>query len=372
WVFKLKRDSKGNIVRYKARLVAKGYSQVKGIDFDETFSPVARYNSIRTILAIAASMNLEIHQMDVNTAFLYGELNEELYMEQPEGYIREDTNHLVCRLKKSIYGLKQAPRSWNKKLHKFLEKMEFEQNPCDWCIYTKKTEEEFIMVLVYVDDILIASKNIASIQHLKTNLCENFSMKDLDEVKHILGIESTELCLEVLKRFNMLDCKPVSTPLDYSSKLVKENSEGECSNFDKYPYREIIGCLMYAMTATRPDICAAVGVLSRYLNNYDQTHWTAAKRVLRYLNGTRNYYLYLGGNSKIEMKCYVDADWAGDINDRKSTTGFVILVGTSLVSWNSRKQSTVALSTTEANYLQLPPLKQFKKFYGFVHFSTGF
>ncbi|RWR99148.1 polyprotein-like protein, partial [Dinothrombium tinctorium] len=367
WVFKVKEDEKGNIKRYKARLVAKGYTQKYGIDFEETFAPVAKFTTIRTLLTIAAMMDLEIKQMGVKTAFLYGEMQEEAYMEQPEGFVIPGKEHLVCKLRKSIYGLKQAPRMWNSTIHKFFIKNGFKQCQSDWCLYVQ-TVEKVLFVLIYVDDLIIASSNTQAIEKLKNDMSKIFSMTDLGELNYFLGIEIIRIrekksillsqkryIMRLLKRFHMQESKPAITPIEFGYKF-QEKSEEKSQN-EKIPYREIVGSLMYAMVCTRRDIAASVGILSRYMNNFTHSHFKAAKRVLRYLNGTRDFALMLKPENEALIG-YSDADWGGNTDDRKSTSGYLFQLGGSSLSWNSKKQQTVALSSTEAEYMALSTATQ--------------
>lgn len=337
WVYKVKRNATGAIERYKARLVIKGYSQVKGIDYDETYSPVARYASIRLLLAMSAKFNLIIQQMDAVTAFLQGELTEEIYMRQPEGF--DDDSGKVCRLKRALYGLKQSSRVWNDKLNDVLvKKLRFERSSIDQCIYFKNSDQNTIILAVWVDDIMIFSSNATMCTKLKNELQSNFKMKDLGNVKSLLGmnvtrhsdgsisIDQSHYISTIIKRYNLEDCNTVSSPLDPNQTLSAEMSpktDEERQEMANTPYQEAIGCIMYAAQISRPDICFAVSLLSRYNINYGRTHWTAVKRVLRYLKGTIDYRLTFRPDGNNEMLGHCDADWAGDIDKRRSTTGYV-------------------------------------------------
>jgi hypothetical protein len=368
WVFKIKHNSDGTVERYKARLVARGFMQKEGIDYQETYAPVVRYGSLRLLLAIANTLNLEVHQMDVKTAFLNGDLQEEIYMAQPEGYITKGTEHLVCKLKKTLYGLKQSSRAWYLKLHQFLVKQGFTKNSADYSVYSKKQANAIFIIAVYVDDIILACNDINEMNLLKKQLKANFEMKDLGNLRWFLGMEITrdrkagiirlsqeQYIKKVLERFNMVDCKEAATPLDPSIKMSKNMSPSTPKDLEEMrrnPYRSIVGSLMYAMIATRPDLAVAVGTLSRYLENPGMQHWNQAKRVLRYLKSTQNVGLEFKSKEG-SLVGYSDADWAGDIDTRRSTTGYLFYLGQALVSWNSKLQPTVALSSTEAEYLAL-------------------
>lgn len=367
WVYKVKRDATGCIERYKARLVIKGYSQVKGIDYDETFSPVARYCSIRFLLAMAAKYKLIIHQMDAVTAFLQGDLREEIYMQQPEGF--SDETGKVCRLKRALYGLKQASRVWNDKLNEVLVRvLKFKRSSIDQCIYYKHSNQNTIILAVWVDDIMIFSSNATMCTKLKNELSTQFKMKDLGEAKSLLGMNITRYAdgsLSIdqrhyistfLKRFNMEECNPVNTPLDPNQKLSEELSpktDGEKREMANVPYQEAIGCIMYVAQISRPDVCFAVSALSRYNNNYGRAHWAAVKRVLRYLKGTIDFKLLFIPKQNDEVVGFCDADWASDLDKRRSTTGYVFLSQGAAISWTCRRQPTIALSSTEAEFMSM-------------------
>ncbi|KAL5859349.1 hypothetical protein ACOSQ4_000645 [Xanthoceras sorbifolium] len=365
WVFRIKEEHNGN-KRYKARMVVKGFQQKEGIDYNEIFSPVVKLTTIRLVLKIVAAENLHLEQLDVKTAFLHGDLEEEIYMRQPEGFKEAGKENLVCRLKKSLYGLKQAPRQWYNKFDSFMSNSGFTRCQADHCCYIKRFDNSFIILLLYVDDMLVAGSDMQEIMNLKRELSKQFAMKDLGAAKQILGmrikrdtksgtllLSQAEYIKKVLSRFNMQDAKPVSTPLGVHFRLSKEQSpktEEERTHMAKVPYASAIGSLMYAMVCTRPDIAQAVGVVSRYMNNPGKIHWEAVKWILRYLRGTTNKTLcFKGGDTTLTG--YVDADLAGNVDIRKSTTGYVYTLGGTAVSWVSQLQKIVALSTTEAEYV---------------------
>ncbi|KAL5739216.1 hypothetical protein ACOSQ2_028396 [Xanthoceras sorbifolium] len=365
WVFRIKEEHNGN-KRYKARMVVKGFQQKEGIDYNEIFSPVVKLTTIRLVLKIVATENLHLEQLDVKTAFLHGDLEEEIYMRQPEGFKEAGKENLVCRLKKSLYGLKQAPRQWYKKFDSFMSSSGFTRCQADHCCYIKRFNNSFIILLLYVDDMLVAGSDMQEIMNLKRELSKQFAMKDLGAAKQILGmrikrdtksgtllLSQAEYIKKVLSRFNMQDAKPVSTPLGIHFRLSKEQSpktEEERTHMAKVPYASAIGSLMYAMVCTRPDIAQAVGAVSRYMNNPGKIHWEAVKWILRYLRGTTNKTLcFKGGDTTLTG--YVDADLAGNVDIRKSTTGYVYTLGGTAVSWVSQLQKIVALSTTEAEYV---------------------
>ena len=367
WVFKLKKDSDGKLLKYKARLVVKGFGQKKGIDFDEIFSPVVKMSSIRVVLSLTASLDLELEQLDVKTAFLHGDLNEEIYMSQPEGFEVKGKEHMVCKLKKSLYGLKQAPRQWYKKFDSFMVSHEYKRTDADHCVYFRKfTDGNFIILLLYVDDMLIAGNDSKLIGKLKERLFKSFDMKDLGPAKQMLGMRITrdrkakklwlsqEKYVErVLERFNMKDAKSVSTPLANHFKLSRSfcpTTTDEKEKMASIPYSSAVGSLMYCMVCTRPDIAHAVSTVSRFLSNPGKEHWEAVKWIFKYLRGTSKLCLSFGG-SKPVLEGFTDADMAGDLDGRKSTSGFLFTFAGGAVSWQSKLQKCVALSTTEAEYI---------------------
>ena len=369
WVFKLKLKADGSVDRYKARLVAKGYSQQEGLDFTETFAPVAKFAAIRAVLALAALEDMEVHQMDVETAFLNGLLQEEIYMDQPEGFIKPGTENLVCKLRKSLHGLKQASRAWNSVIDKFLKEIGALKCAGDHCIYVLEQETSQLIIILYVDDLILATNSQELLDRTKQALSNKFSMKDLGEVHYFLGIQvirnrkdraiwlsQRRYVEQILKTYNLDQSKPVATPLQVGDKLTKlqePQSEAEEQEMSAIPYGNAVGSLIYAMLGTRPDIAAAVGVCSQYMANPGLQHWKAVKRILRYLQGTLDLGLKLGGkNATASLKGYSDSDWGGSLDDRKSTTGFVFDFG-GPISWQSKKQPTVALSSTEAKYMAL-------------------
>ncbi|GKA92256.1 putative RNA-directed DNA polymerase [Tanacetum coccineum] len=388
WVYKLKTEEHTSRPRYKARLVVKGFSQKRGIDFDEIFSPVVKMGSIRVVLGLAASLDLEVEQMDVKTAFLHGDLDKEIYMEQPEGFQVKGKEDYVCRLQKSLYGLKQAPRQWYKKFESVIGKQGYRKTSSDHCVFFQKFgDDDFIILLLYVDDMLIVGKNIGRIAQLKRDLSKSFSMKDLGPAKQIIGIRifrdrgakklhiSQEQYIEkVLCRFNMDKAKVVSSPLTTNFKLTDKDcpsSKKNIEKMDRVPYASAVGSLMYAMVCTRPDLAHAVGVVSRFLSNPGKKHWEAVKWIFRYLRGTSKLGITFG-NGKPMIVSFTDSDMAGNKDNMKSTSGYLMTFARGTVSWQSRLQKCVALSTTEAEYMatteackELLWLKRFLQEFGF-------
>lgn len=367
WVFKTKKDSLGNIERYKARLVAKGFTQKEGIDYTETFSPVSKKDSLRIILALVAHFDLELQQMDVKTAFLNGELEEEVYMKQPEGFPSSDGEQLVCKLKKSIYGLKQASRQWYLKFHNIISSFGFVENVMDQCIYLKVSGSKVCFLVLYVDDILLATNDKGLLHEVKQFLSKNFDMKDMGEASYVIGIKihrdrfkgilglSQETYInKVLERFRMKNCSPSVSPIVKGDRFNLDQcpkNDLEREQMKNIPYASAVGSLMYAQVCTRPDIAFAVGMLGRYQSNPGIDHWKAAKKVMRYLQGTKDYKLMYRRTSNLEVVGYSDSDFAGCVDSRKSTSGYIFILASGAISWRSVKQTMTATSTMEAEFI---------------------
>ena len=358
WVFRNKMNEEGQILRNKARLVCKGYSQVEGVDFDETFAPVARLETVRMFLAVAAQLNYKIFQMDVKSAFLNGELEEEVYMEQPDGFILGDDENKVCRLKKALYGLKQAPRAWYSRLDKYLRRHQFKKGTVDSNLYIRKSDRGQLVVIVYVDDIIFAGDHEDQCRKFSKLMQAEFEMSMIGELSYFLGLQvdqreegiflsQAKYIKDMLTKFGMTESKPVSTPMEVNCKISKDE---EGKSVDQKLYRSMIGSLLY-LTATRPDIMQSVCLVARYQANPKESHMLAVKRILRYIRGTSDYGLWYSRNDGLELVAYSDADWAGCRDDRKSTSGGAFYLGNSCVSWFSKKQESVSLSTTEAEYI---------------------
>ena len=368
WVFKKKTGADGKVERFKARLVAQGFTQRYGDDYDETFCPVVRFESLRAVLALAVKNGLKLHQVDVTTAFLNGSLEEEVYMKQPEGFIEPGSENLVCRLKKSIYGLKQSPRCWNLALDSKVKEIGLSQSSHDPCIYYKNEKGNMLVVCVYVDDIILAGQQEGSIQQVKVALASAFDIKDLGRLNYFLGIKIEQksdnsiwigqpaYIEKLLTTHGMQNCKPVNTPVSIGNKLVKANEEDEPVN--QRQYQSAVGSLMYLAVSTRPDISYAVSSLARFSCKPTNEHWTALKRLLRYLKGTTNLGILYSDTGMDKCIGYTDADWEGDQDDRKSTSGYIFLLCGGAISWKSQKQKCVALSTAEAEYIAMSTATQ--------------
>ncbi|KAM2925447.1 hypothetical protein FF1_042962 [Malus domestica] len=356
WVFRVKTKADGTVDRYKARLVAKGFHQQEGIDFQETFSPVAKPVTIRILLTLAVQHNWFLNQLDISNAFLHGDLKEVVYMQQPPGFIDPLFLDHVCKLRKLLYGLKQAPRAWFDKLFQALHALGFTQSSSDASLFVLNGPQ-LVIVLVYVDDILVTGPNSTLCHQFIQQLSDRFPVKDLGPLHYFLGLEvqrsshgiflhQTKYLLDLLQRTNMEGAKPCCTPLgsqklDHSGSLLSNPTE----------YRSLVGGLQY-LTWTRPDIAFAVNQLCQFMHAPRDQHFQAAKRVLRFLKGSFSQGLWFTKGS-VALSAYSDADWAGCTFDRRSTTGYCVFLGSNLISWSAKKQSTVARSSTEAEYRSL-------------------
>ncbi|XP_019105538.1 uncharacterized mitochondrial protein AtMg00810-like [Beta vulgaris subsp. vulgaris] len=299
---------------------------------------------------------MELHQLDINNAFLHGYIDEDLYMHPPLGYTKAKPGQ-VCKLKRSIYGLKQASRQWNLELTKFLLHLGFQQSKYDYSMFTLKTGDSYIIVVAYVDDLLLAGTNLSCIQQLKTQLHDAFTIKDLGPLKYFLGIEVSrdstgillnqrKYILDLLHNTAMLDCKVADCPLPQGLKLSTQ--AGDLLP-DPEVYRRIIGKLLY-LNMTRPDISFAVQQLSQFLSAPRTSHFLVAQHVLRYLKGTLHHGLLYSADSTLQIHAYCDADWGACIDSARSLTGYCVFLGTSLISWKTKKQKVVSKSSTEAEY----------------------
>ncbi|WVZ94772.1 hypothetical protein U9M48_040631 [Paspalum notatum var. saurae] len=359
WVFKLKRDEHGEIVKHKARLVAKGYVQRQGVDFEEVFAPVARMESVRVILAVAAHCGWSVHHTDVKSAFLNGELAEEVYVAQPPGFTAAGHEGKVLRLHKALYGLRQAPRAWNAKLDASLHELGFTKSKCEHGLYMRGAEASRLLVGVYVDDLLITGEQQTEIEAFKVEMKKLFKMSDLGPLSYYLGIEvkqgqhgielrQSAYADKLLEKAGMGRCNACATPMEVRLQLSKQ---GTSPTVDATMYRSLIGSLRYLLH-TRPELTFAVGYLSRFMEEPRMEHMAAMKQLLRYVKGTCDHGLhYTNNGGKLNLLGYSDSGMAGDVDGRKSTTRVIFFLGGNPVTWLSQKQRVVALSSCEAEFI---------------------
>lgn len=366
WVFKVKTDNSGEVQRFKARLVAQGFSQKYGIDYDEVFAPVVRQTTFRTLLSISAKEMLIVNHLDVETAFLNGQLHEEIYMKQPPGFIEGDTGK-VCLLKKSLYGLKQAARAWNEVIHHVLINGGFQQSKVDRCLYSKSMDGNWCYVLIYVDDVITACKTQKQIEVVESLLKRNFQTQNLGAIRQYLQMKVTrdkdgnfELCQskyiqEVGFDHGLQNAKGAKTPME-----VNYGKAESCLLLDNKRYQSLIGSLLYISINTRPDITASVSILSQKVSNPTEEDWNQLKRVVKYLLATADMKLKLSNvkDCEGELVGYADANWAENKESRKSNSGYIFFLNGGTISWACRKQSCVALSSTEAEFISLSEASQ--------------
>jgi len=367
YVYKLKKDWLGNVTKRKSRLVVQGFLQREGIDYGETYAPVAKAATFRLMLALTKAKKLHLHQLDVDSAFPYADLEEATYMTPPPGM---DMDEGYClKLLKSLYGLKQAPRNWHKLVVEHIKSMGFKQCVLDNCLFVKHIGTEMYLISLYVDDILIAGTNLEEVKRIKQQFTNHFEMKDMGELNYYLGMKITRTndfikldqagyVREILEKYNHLlrglEEKKVNTPMERELKLRKNESKSMTPSqreyVSKFPYQNLVGALLYLAINTRPDIAYAVGVLARFNTDPNFRACKALIRVLLYLRGTPDVGIQFTGKS-LDIFGYSDADWAGDLDTRRSTTGYVVYAAGGPIAWQSRLQTTVAVSTMEAEYM---------------------
>ncbi|KAL7288350.1 hypothetical protein TKK_0017683 [Trichogramma kaykai] len=357
WAFKIKNPGNDGARRYKARFCAQGFSQEAGTDYDEIFSPVVRFESIRVLLAIAVRDKLYSAQFDVSTAYLNSTLAETIYMRVPDGLV-VNKNNAALRLKKAIYGLKQSGRCWNERFDTFIKRIGFKQSNADKCVYIGVIDNCKVYLALYVDDGLILCEKSDTLNKMLRLLESEFKIVS-GELKLFVGMEilhernfifisQRDYIDKVLKRFGMIDANEISTPADPHARLSTNNVTPN----ENVPYREAVGSLLFLSQVSRPDIAFATGVVSRYLDKYDESHWRAVKRIMRYLKATRNYgILYDPNCSREPLVAFSDADYANDMDTRRSTSGYAMMMCGGCVVWASRRQACVSLSTTEAEFI---------------------
>ncbi|WKA13292.1 hypothetical protein VitviT2T_030608 [Vitis vinifera] len=352
WAFRNKMDESSIIIRNKARLVAQGFNQEEGIDYEETFAPVARLEAIRMLLAFACFKNFVLYQMDVKSAFLNGFINEEVYVEQPLGFQSFNFPNHVFKLKKTFYGLKQAPRAWYERLSKFILKKGFKMGKIDTTLFIKTKENDMLLVQIYVDDIIFGATNVSLCEEFSKCMHSEFEMSMIGELNFFLGLQIKQLkegifinqakyIRDLLKRFNMEEAKTMKTPMSSSIKL---NNDEKGKSVNSTMYRGMIGSLLY-LTTSRPDIMYSVCLCARFQSCPKESHLSAVKQILRYLKGTMDIGLWYPKGDNFELIGFSDANFACCKVERKSTSGTCHFLGHSLVSWHSKEQNSVALST---------------------------
>jgi hypothetical protein len=358
WVFRNKQDEHGVVTTNKARLVAKGYSQVEGLDFGETYAPVARLESIRILLVYATYHGFKLYQMDVKSVFLNGPIKEEVYVEQPPCFEDSKYPNHVYKLSKALYGLKQAPRAWYECLRDFLITNCFKVRKADPTLFTKTIAKDLFVCQIYVDHIIFGSTNKFTCEEFSRIMIQKFKMSIMGELKYFLGfqvkqlqegtfISQTKYIQDILTKFGMKNAKPIKTPMGTNGHLDLDPGG---KSVDQKVYRSMIGSLLY-LCASRPDIMLFVCMCARFQADPKEVHLRAVKRIMRYLVYTPKFGLWYLKGSTFDLIGYSDADWAECKIDRKSTSGTCQFLGRSLVSWASKKQNLVALSTTEAEYI---------------------
>lgn len=358
WIFKTKLNERGELDKFKARLVAKGFHQTQGVDFHEVFAPVARWDTIRVILALAAQRRWCVFQLDVKSAFLHGELAEDVYVEQPQGFESGDDAGKVYKLQKALYGLRQAPRAWYSRIEGYFAREGFRKCHCEHTLFVKAEKGDVLIVSVYVDDLIYTSSSETMIVEFKRSMEEEFAMTDLGKMKYFLGVEVVQdeqgifigqkkYAVETLQKFGMEECNAVRNPMVRGNRLTKE---GAGARVDPTSFKQLVGSLRY-LTATRPDLIYSVNLVSRYMESPSEQHLAAAKRILRYVQGTVGFGIQYRHGGDEKLIGYVDSDYAGDEDDRRSTSGYTFLFGDGAVSWSSKKQPIVTLSTTKVEYV---------------------
>lgn len=358
WVFTLKYKADGSLERYKARLVAKGYTQTYGVDYQETFAPVAKMNTVRILLSLAAHFDWQLQQYDVKNAFLHGDLEEEIYMSIPPGFEGEETANKACRLRKALYGLKQSPRAWFGRFAKVMKASGYKQSQGDHTLFIKHSAKGGVTaLLVYVDDIIVTGNDDKEKRELKKCLVKEFEIKDLGRLKYFLGIEVSysrqgifvsqqKYVTDLLKEAGKLGCKPAATPIEPNQKLGEAKEEPVV---DREMYQRLVGKLIY-LAHTRPDIAYSVSMISQFMHDPRESHLQAAYRVLHYLKGSPGKGVLFKRNQKLKLEAYTDADYAGSTVDRRSTSGYCTFLGGNLVIWRSKKQNVVARSSAESEF----------------------
>jgi hypothetical protein len=369
-VFHVKCDANGLVYRRKTRLVFRGFEQVPGRDFDKTTSPTARMESWRILLHLAARLGWDAQQIGIKMAFLYGLLPEDetQYMYQPTGFEELGKEDWVWKLVRGLYGMKQAGWIWNRTLHGRMLEWGFTRLSSESCVYYRKTPTGTVLAAIHVDDFLSVASSREENERFKEQMRQVWTISDPGDVRFVVGIavewdrpnhtvmlSQTALIDRIIAQFGQLDASPLSMPIAPGLKLRRVDlatlSETDRHTLSKLPYRSLVSSLLYLAVSSRPDISYAVQQLSQYLDCFTFAHWNATIRVVRYLKGTRSLRLHLGGSHDLTLTGYTDSDWANCLDTRRSVGGYAFSLGSGIVSWNARKQKTVAASSCEAEYV---------------------
>ncbi|GJW82692.1 putative ribonuclease H-like domain-containing protein [Tanacetum coccineum] len=358
WVYRNKKDKRGIVIRNKARLIAQGYTQEEGIDYDEVFAPVARIEAIRLFLTYASFKDFVVYQMNVKSAFLYGKIKEEVYVCQPPGFEDPEFPDIVYKVEKALYGLHQAPRAWYETLSTYLLDNRFQRCQIDMTLFIKRVKSDILLVQVYVDDIIFRSNKKKLCTEFETLMHKKFQMSSMGDLTFFLGLQMTQkddgifitqdkYMDEILKKFGFSTVKTASIPMETSKPLLKDT---EAENVNVHLYRSMIGSLMY-LTSLKPNIMFAVCACTRFQVTPKVSHLHAVKRIFRYLKGQPKLGLWYPKHSLFDLKAYFDSDYAGANLDNKSITGGCQFLRIRLISWQCKKQTVVANSTTEVEYV---------------------
>nr|GFB61256.1 retrovirus-related Pol polyprotein from transposon TNT 1-94 [Tanacetum cinerariifolium] len=359
WIYKVKHDELGGILKNKARLVVRGYRQEEGIDFEESFALVARLEAILTFLAYAAHKNMVVYQMDVKTAFLNGNLREEVYVSQPDGFVDLDNSNHVYKLKKALYGLKQAPHVWYDMLSSFLLSQDFSKGSVDPTLFIRRNGNDLLLVQIYVVDLIFAASTLELCDLFANLMCSKFKISMMGKISFFLGLQISQsprgifinqlkYALESLKKYDFESCDLVDTPMVEKSKL-DEDREGKA--VDPSHYHGMIGTLLY-LSASRPDLQFSICMCARYQARPTEKHVHTVKRIF-YLRGTVHRGLWYPKDSSVTLTAFADADHAGCQDTRRSTSRSVQFLRERLIRWSSKRQKSAAISSTKAEYIAL-------------------
>lgn len=360
WVFRVKTNADGSTAKLKARLVAKGFQQKEGLDYTETFAPVVKWNTLRSVVALAGHRGWKIFHLDVKTAFLNGIIEEDIFVSPPPEFSSQLRSNQACKLKKALYGLKQAPRAWYSKVDSYLLGQGLLKSNADYNLYLHEADGKIALVILYVDDLYLTGDDTQYIERIRTAIQQEFEMTDLGLLSYSLGLEflflsegilvtQRQYIRDMLCEFSLDQCRSVATPMTEKLKLTPDM---QAPPADAQLYQRMVGKLIF-LTNTRPDIAYPVSVVSRFMAHPQEPHLQAVKHIYRYLQGTIDFGLLYRQGEDDDLYGFTDADWAGDSYDRKSTTGYLFMMGSTPITWNSKKQPTVALSSTESEYMAI-------------------